>query len=125
MSHYIYSTIGTDMAYTIYAENRNTDIAIAEKVVYIKGGAGVAEARNLVTPRGVMTEVTTEELEALQKCFLFNMHLEGGYLSIDSKKVDPDKKANDMNEKDETRQITPDDFKEQKDGTKRLIRGAK
>jgi predicted class III extradiol MEMO1 family dioxygenase len=116
MGHYIYSTLAAPQAYTTYKKNDPKELALVESVVHIKGGTGIMEARNIQTPLGVMTEVTSDELKALMENHVFKMHLENGYITIEDKEKKVEKVAKDMNMKDKSRPLTPDDFEKGKDG---------
>jgi MinD-like ATPase involved in chromosome partitioning or flagellar assembly len=50
----------------------------------IKGKANITN-KVLVTPRGVATTVTDEQLAQLKRCKMFMTHLENGFLFIDEK----------------------------------------
>jgi len=62
--------------------------------VLVKGGAGVANDR-LITPRGVVTEITEEQAEALRANPVFAMHEKNGFVQIGEAYVDPDKRRHD------------------------------
>jgi hypothetical protein len=110
MGHHIYSTLAAPQAYTAYKKNDVRELALVESVVHIKGGTGVMEAKNIQTPRGVMTEVTSEELKALMENPVFKMHLDNGFIVIEDKEKKIEKVVKDMNMQDKSRPITPDDF---------------
>ena len=57
--------------------------------VLINGGAGVINKKTMETPKGVVTEVTKEELEFLKTQSLFNEKVEAGSYEI----VDGEKEA--------------------------------
>lgn len=116
MGHYIYSTLAAPQAYTTYKKNDVRELALVESVVHIKGGTGVMEARNIQTPRGVMTEVTSEELQALLENPVFKMHVDNGFITIEDKEKKIEKVVQDMNAKDKSRPVTPDDFEKSRDG---------
>lgn len=117
MTYYIYSTATCGAFYTLYEVNNSKDIAVPKKFngkicqVEIKGGHGVAN-KNLVTPKGVVTQVTDEEFELLQQNASFQKHVQAGFISFDKKEVAPEKKAVDMEAKDGSAPITPKDFEE-------------
>lgn len=116
MRYYIYSTLAAPQAYTTYLKNSEKELPIVESTVLIKGGTGVMDAKNIQTPRGVMTEVSEAEYKALQQNYVFNMHVENGYITVEEKEVKVDKIAKDMSHDDKSRPITPNDFEKPKDG---------
>jgi hypothetical protein len=95
---YVYSTLATDMNYTNYAEG-GADLPVPLPAVFIKGGAGVANDR-LVTPRGVVTQVTEDELAYLEANQVFQLHKQNGYIMVEKSKLDPEKVAADMTGRD-------------------------
>lgn len=105
---YVYSTLASDVAYTNH-EQGGADLPIALPAVLIKGGAGVANER-LVTPRGVVTEVTESDVEYLRKNPVFLMHEKNGFVEISAGKVDPDIAAADMTGRDNSAPIVDEDL---------------
>ena len=91
---YIYSTLAADQAY-------GTTVGM----VRIEGGANIT-SKHMITPRGVATEVTDVELEALRAHDVFAAHLKNGFLHIDVKEVKADKVAENMNAEDKGAQAT-------------------
>ena len=115
---YVYSTATNSGTYVEYENNSSHDISIPKRFtngkpmkVTIKGGHGLAN-KHFVTPQGVVTTVTDEEMEMLlrNKSFLRHVHL--GFISCDKKKVAPEKKAVNMNQKDGSAPLTPADYVE-------------
>ena len=107
---YVYSTLTNDQIYTLWkcdpqAQKPNVPL----KKVQIKGGHGRMD-KNLVTPLGIVTEVTDEELEALNKISSFKKHIDKGFIKVDKKNVDPEKAVSTMKGKDKSAQKTPADF---------------
>jgi len=108
---FVYSTLTNDQTYTLWrAGNGDKKPNIALKKVMIKGGHGRMDSKNLVTPLGVVTEVTDEQLEALNKIDAFKKHIEAGYITVEKKKAEPEKVASTMKGKDKSSQKTPSDF---------------
>jgi hypothetical protein len=64
--------------------------------IVINGGAGVANKRTLITPLGVVTQVTDEQLEQLKREPAFQGHMKDGFITIDSVCLDADKMAKNM-----------------------------
>ena len=115
---YVYSTATSSIAYTQYIENSSKDLAVVKRkadgtkmVVTIKGGHGVA-TKHLFTPRGVVTEVTDEEMDLLLQDKNFQRHVKNGFMTYDKKEVKPEKKAAEMTQKDGSAPLTPQDFEE-------------
>lgn len=108
---YIASTLAAAVSYTGFAAARGDNLPQVEISVTIAGGAGVANKRTIVTPRGVITEVTPEQAAFLKDHYLFKEHVENGYISIlPGKPADPDDVAADMNGRDTSSPIVPQDY---------------
>jgi len=82
-----------------------------KRKVLINGGHGVANSKTLVTPKGIVTKVTDDEMEFLLKNEAFQRHVKNGFLSYDKNKADPEKKAANMMKGDRSAPLTPNDFK--------------
>jgi len=107
-SVHVFSTLANDQRYVNYASNPE-GIPTPTSDILIKGGAGVANDR-LITPQGVHTEVTEEALAELEKNPVFAVHKRNGFITVQSRRADPDKVATDMNAKDKSRPFTPADY---------------
>lgn len=99
----VYSTLAADMKYTNHKAGGG-DIPIPDAEVFVKGGAGVANDR-LITPMGVATVVTEEQLAFLRENRIFQMHEGAGYIIVSEEKVDPEKMASNMNSQDPSRPL--------------------
>ncbi|MDL2313386.1 hypothetical protein LJC36_00220 [Desulfovibrio sp. OttesenSCG-928-C14] len=107
---YVVSTLAAGMSYTTYKKGANGK-QIATGEINVKGGADVADKRTLVTPQGVVTAVTAKEAELLKSHPVFKAHQEAGMVKIlASLPKDPDKAAADQN-RDESGQVTPEDYR--------------
>ena len=106
MNH-VFSTLANDQLYTNWIPGH--DLPIKGPSVLIKGGTGVANDR-LVTPLGVVTPVSDEQLAELNKNEGFKQHLKEGFIRVQAKRADPEKVAADMNLKDRSAPLTPADF---------------
>jgi len=105
---YVYSTLSCDNEYRGYKKGGG-DIPQVEAHVLIKGGAGIAN-RNIITPRGVATEVTKEELIILEANEQFQLHVKNGFIMVESKRSEADEVAKNMTKKDKSAPATPDDY---------------
>lgn len=118
---FIYSTLTCSNTFVVYAPKPDPKaLSRIVKRIEIHGGHGVNTIKGLVTPQGVVTKVTDEELKLLEKSSSFRRQRDAGYLVVDNKKVDPAKKAVDMNPKDESAPMTPKDFDKSEDGNEEL-----
>lgn len=106
---FIYSTLSCPQRYTKFVPGAEGGIPREEGSVLIHGGANVAD-RAIITPRGVVTEVSDEELALLKENKLFNTHCENGFITIETKKVDVEKVTPDMEARDGSAPLTPGDF---------------
>lgn len=79
--------------------------------IIINGGAGVINKKTMETPKGVITEITKEDLEFLKTQSLFNEKVANGSYEI----VENEKKAKESSKKgkkDKGAQLTAKDFEE-------------
>ena len=95
---YIYSTISTDV-----------DYQITGTTFRVTGKANVANQK-IITPLGVATKATAEEVAELKKNHVFQLHLENGFLSISDHKEDAEKVAADMQARDKSAPDTEGDM---------------
>jgi hypothetical protein len=107
---FVFSTLASDVTYQSYVKG-GADLAVADKGVLIKGGAGVMNDR-IITPAGVRTEVSAEELVVLQQDAVFQLHQRNGYITVEESAHDPDRVASDMRADDRSRQLTEGDFRQ-------------
>lgn len=118
---YVYSTLTCDNAYNFFDKNVSPEavVPVIERTIHIRGGANVAN-KNLVTPEGVVTEVTDEEMSALEENYHFKEHVKHGFITFSKREVKPEKAVQDMTKKDASAPKTPEDFKDREvaaDGT--------
>ena len=83
---FIVSRLTATVEYTIYVKG-NTDIPQVQRSIIVQGGADVMN-RSLVTPLGVGTSVTDEELEALEAHPVFALHKSNGFVAVLGSKTD-------------------------------------
>ena len=91
---YVYSTLTSDQRYTNYRKGEN-DLPAEVGSVFIKGGAGVANDR-LVTPRGVVTAITEDDLKILEANDDFKLHKKNGFVEVSQSLTDADEVAAEM-----------------------------
>jgi hypothetical protein len=105
----VFSTLASDVAYTNHVAG-GADIPIALPSVMIRGGAGVANDR-LVTPRGIATPVTEEQVEYLRQNPIFKLHEKNGFVHVSeaAEAKDADKVAADMTGRDNSAPYVPQD----------------
>lgn len=124
--HYVYSTATCPISYVQYAPSSDNESEkrsrggqshnrVVRKVT-IQGGHGVAN-KVLFTPKGVATQVSDEDFEFLMNNESFKTHMARGYMTIDKKKIEPEKKARNMADKDGSAPLTPKDFEKGENDT--------
>ena len=111
---YIYSTLAADTRYAVYAKTSN-DLPVVTRTVLVNGGAGVAN-KHFVTPRGAVTEISAEEFELLKGNKVFQKHVDGGYVTFEENKVDVEKVVSDMEGRDESAPVVPQDYDPERAG---------
>lgn len=107
MSIYIYSTLTADQLYTNYQSSTN-GVPLATAKILIRGGANLM-SKALVTPRGVVTEVTAEELAELKRNPMFDLHMKNGFIQISEAKMDVEAAVSDMVGRDQSAPIVEQD----------------
>lgn len=114
---FIYSTITNPTSYVQYGGlDRNSGHAVVHKRVNIAGGHGVATPNrgaaqgNIYTPQGVVTEVSDEDFDFLMSNTEFQRHMKAGFITVDDRKVDTEKKVKEMASKDGSAPMTESDF---------------
>lgn len=104
---YVYSTLTSDQIYANYGPSANGVPMLISKIL-IKGGANLM-TKHLVTPHGVVTSVTAEELAELRKNEVFKLHEANGFLKISEAKADADEVAADMETRDQSAPLVQQD----------------
>ena len=113
---YIYSTLSNDQDYALYP-NKSDPKGIPQivKTVHVKGKANIIDKTTFVTPKGVVSEVTEEELKVLEKIQAFRDHKKAGFIKVDANEADPKKvAAADLEPKDRSAQLVAGDFEPDK-----------
>lgn len=107
--YYIYSTLSASVRYCA-TEEGGADLPIQVEGIVIKGGTGVAD-KHLFTPTGaVPTLITGEQLEKLRTDRVFNEHVTNGYVRVSEHKADGEAIASDMESRDRSAPLTPEDY---------------
>lgn len=91
---YVYSTLTSDQRYTNWRKGAN-DLSEEIGSVFVKGGAGVANDR-LITPRGVVTAITEDDLKLLEQNDDFKLHKQNGFVEVSKTLTDADEVAAEM-----------------------------
>lgn len=111
--NYVYSTLTGDNAYAIYnyapVKLDKNALPVLVRTILIKGGHGIAN-KHVVTPRGVITEISDEDLKELMNDYHFQQHIGNGFITVETVKEDPEKVAENMEDRDGSAPLTPDKF---------------
>lgn len=108
MTSFITSRLAGGVDYAFYEKGPN-GINKVVKTISIKGGSDVVNKTTLLTPQGVVTELSKADLDELKTHPVFKMHLENGYVTInDNEKAAV--KAGEKLEVDKSSQITDEDY---------------
>lgn len=102
---YVTSKMGAGVIYAIYGKTAG-GLPFVQKEIEVKGGTGVMN-KNLITPEGVVTSLSDEDIELLKVNPLFKLHQENGYVRIHKTEK---AKLTDMQEKDNSAQKTASDY---------------
>lgn len=105
---YVYSTLSNDQVYTSYSRDGN-GVPKPTRSVFIAGGANIM-TKQFVTPQGVATEITAEQLAELKNNEMFLLHQKNGFITVSERKAEIEKVVTDMNGRDESAPLVEQDF---------------
>lgn len=108
MTIYIFSTLTSDQKYVDWKDGGG-GVFVEGGSVLIRGGSNVADKR-MVTPVGVMTEVSDEDFAILEENEIFRLHRSNGFITVRQKKADAEAVAADMATKDGSAPLTDADI---------------
>ena len=81
------------------------------KTITLKGGANVIDRRTLITPQGVITELSDDDFDLLEKTAFYKRMKSRGFLRpVEAKETAEDTKKAGMEKKDNSAQKTEEDF---------------
>lgn len=107
---YVYSTLTGDQVYTNHRTDAN-GVPQAVSSVFIAGGANLM-SKHFVTPMGMATEVTAEQLAELRNNEMFKLHEKNGFIRVSEAREDADKVASDMTGRDKSAPLVEQDLAE-------------
>ncbi|MEX9216287.1 hypothetical protein AB7W40_19735 [Providencia rettgeri] len=102
MPIYVYSTLTNDQSY-----------GVTDGRVFIAGQANVM-TKHMYTPRGRVTEISDEQYRQLKANHVFKLHVENGFIAVESQKEDPEKVATNMEASDASAPDTPESLDAEK-----------
>lgn len=107
----IFSTMTGAVTYTDWKLSPG-GLSVPGREVTIRGGANVADRRTILTPRGIGTQVSDDDLAFLETDPTFKMHKKNGYITIDSVSDirDADLAAADMEGRDDSAPDVEQDY---------------
>lgn len=110
--NFIISTLSNSNSFPVYKNVEGSPVSQYEKMITIRGGSNITDPRTLITPEGVVTEVSDEDLALLEKNVSFNDFVKGGFLKVKKHTVANVQKEvkKDMNPKDGSAQPTEKDW---------------
>ncbi|UNY40212.1 hypothetical protein KLEP174_gp08 [Pseudomonas phage vB_PcuM_ KLEP17-4] len=104
---YVYSTLSNDQRYVSYTSGAS-GVPKPESSIFIAGQANLMN-KHFVTPRGVATKVTAEQLAELRNNDLFKLHMKNGFITVSESKMDAEIVAADMEGRDQSAPIVEQD----------------
>lgn len=115
---HIASTLTADVDYAVYAKRSDpSGPHTVLKKIRIKGGANVANRKHLLadsvlTPRGVVTPISDEDLAILEQDEVFQTHKRNGFVEVIKSASAPsgDKAAKNLEPKDPSAPFSPEDY---------------
>lgn len=119
MSFYVYSTLSNTTNYAVYRPTKSQDpnsTPIIDRKISIRGGANVAPLPQfgIVTPQGVVTQISDEDMAILEQDYHFKEHCRLGFIKVEKKEQPIEKSIASMEAKDQSAPKTPQDFEEKK-----------
>lgn len=108
--NYIFSTATTPIAFVQYSEKQKNRYPTVLRKVIIKGGAN-RTLKTLETPRGIVTEVSDDDLVFLSADPKFQGFVKRGFMTIAGDKKDLDSALKGMTPKDKSAPMVAEDFK--------------
>lgn len=129
--HFLYSTLTTDQLYTTWKPaGEGGSHHSVERQIMVRGGSNVPN-KNLITTRGVMTEISEADFNLLMGDIrdpnhpdyfksgnhVLKKHMQNGYVSHREEKADAGEVAEaELEARDESAPITPNDPRLQQEG---------
>lgn len=107
---YVISRLAAGVDYELYDLKTPNGLPRLIETVTVKGGSDVADKKTLVTPLGVVTEITKKQAELLKKNPVFEIHQSNGVVEILDKLPDVEKEAANL-DKDDSAPVTPENYK--------------
>lgn len=109
---FVYCTASNDSIFAVYDKHSEPGRArVIKKSVLVKGGANVATGKGeLITKYGVRTEVSDEDLKLLESSVNFQKMKEAGFITVSHHKVHAETAAAEMNKRDESAPLVPEDY---------------
>lgn len=106
----ILSTLTSAQNVAITKKAANGAIQIVKRI-HINGGANVADRRTLITPQGIVTELSDEDYNLLISTDFYKRQEKAGFLRpVESKDAAEDTKKAGMKRKDKSSQKTEADY---------------
>lgn len=119
VSWLVYSTLSNGTEIVDWDVNPINNIPARKYSVVIKGGANVVNRKGLITPLGVMTEITQEQMDFLNSQPMFLQHVKDGWMTCVKAggwRDDPDIVAANMASRDGCSPDKPEDYEASKQG---------
>lgn len=110
---HVYSTATCDMIYTDHQIGvERGSLPQVKRKVLIRGGSNIADRRTFVTNLGIVTTVTDEDMQFLKNNKGFQDAVQKGFMTFSEHKVDPEVAAAEMDTRDGSAPLRPEDFAE-------------
>lgn len=110
---YVASTLSNSVEYVLYEDGRNpNEVPNVRARVFVAGGANIPD-KHFVTPQGVISSVTDEEVALLEKNEVFKLHKENGFVQVlDKAPANADHAAANMQGREPAAPVVPQDYHE-------------
>ena len=107
---YVISSATSDICYPLYEPIApRSPVAKIKKKILIHGGANLAPLTGrLITPKGVATHVSDEDMAFLEESEAFKRHVKAGYMHVEKTDKNPDAVATEhLQARDGSAPLTP------------------
>lgn len=104
----ILSTLTGAQDYVFYDCSSNAVNKVC-KTIHIEGGSNLAN-KNLVTPQGVVTEISDDDCELLKTHPIFKLHFDNGFVKIVDSEKETEKAKQDLQKEDLSAPLTPSSY---------------
>lgn len=106
MTFYVYSTMSNPVEYIDWQTVEGGELPQQMRKVKIEGGANVM-SKHFITPKGVVTEVSDDDMAFLENHPVFVQQQKAGFITVQKRKVEVEKAVKEMTARDKSAPLQP------------------